>query len=283
MNKYHPWINMRFQETQGVGESAKWAGELPKTERDQSIIMPSDTSYWGILAGDPGYPKMPDLRLIMPTAPGATILVTYDSEIKTIHDLVGKTVGEAAISFGGWHQHKVAFEAAGILDKINFKHIGLAPSAAALVDAKVDAAVTFLIEAGKWRPSKTVEELRSHKKLYYIDFPDQRSDWLKLTGKPYGWSLVPAHAVYNDTAFGVTTMNVMQMATFAGNDPEIVYEILKTLFDHWDEFATYDISFKARTLQDLVSMFNINSLNEIHPGALKYFHEKGVKIPLMGN
>ena len=53
---------------------------------------------------------------------------------------------------------------------------------------------------------------------------------------------------------------------------EVVYLVVKSYYDHFDEAKTYGKVCETATLELAVSDFNI----PIHPGAIKYYREKGV-------
>ena len=282
INKNHPWIHMSFQETKGAGDAGKWADSLPAEQRRRSIVPPADTSYWNMLDGRGGFPHLTDLRILFPMNIAATGIVTFDPNIKTIADLAGKTLAATSKTHGGWAQQEPAFKSAGVIDKVTFKYLGFGPAADALRDGLVDAATEPALgtPTGGWLAAAPIRQLQATKKVYFVAFPDHRAEWLKMTGRPYNWTVIPAGAIGNDAAVGWPMMNASQYAVFADADVDEVYEITKLVMDRIAELETYHITMKGLTAEWVASHYNVASLDEIHPGVLKYWKERGLEIPL---
>lgn len=57
-------------------------------------------------------------------------------------------------------------------------------------------------------------------------------------------------------------------------DPDVVYEIVKAMWEHWDEIGEYNENLKNTDMHAIA--YDPNSLIEYHPGALKFYKEQGL-------
>jgi TRAP transporter TAXI family solute receptor len=73
-----------------------------------------------------------------------------------------------------------------------------------------------------------------------------------------------------------TSRVVMYTSTKAGLSTDDIYAMLKGIWEHTDEWVnTHPAVKKYTTLEDAVKGLNI----PLHPGAVKYYKEKGLSIP----
>ncbi|MGC8603726.1 MAG: TAXI family TRAP transporter solute-binding subunit, partial [Desulfomonilaceae bacterium] len=65
------------------------------------------------------------------------------------------------------------------------------------------------------------------------------------------------------------------LATTSSLDSEIIYDLVKTLFENADQLAKFHSAFKHVTLER--SLIGLEA--PLHPGAVRYYQEKGIHIP----
>ena len=80
--------------------------------------------------------------------------------------------------------------------------------------------------------------------------------------------------INNDKDMPIPGLGLMQVAGKHVPD-DVVYKITKAFFDNLDEIHKNNPAFRSLTMKDPFMVLNV----PLHPGAYRYFKEKGVKIP----
>ena len=201
----------------------------------------------------------------------ATITATG---IKKIADLKGKRVSTGS---GGSATEVMAFrviEAAG-LDKdkdMTRERLGVAESVNALKDRKIDA---FFWVGGL--PTAAVTDLANSPgvTIQMIDHADLVPAMNKKYGNLYIKDVIPMRTYKGMTADNhqATVMNLL--VANQSMDDKTAYNIVKAMFDHQVDLV--------RVHAEAVNIKLENQKAEIspipwHPGAIKYFAERGIKI-----
>ena len=194
-------------------------------------------------------------------------IVTLNPDIKTVADLKGKSVSIGAAGSG------VYFNALDILgvygmteDDINPTYQSFGDSADALKNGQIDAA---FIVAGA--PTTAVVDLATTKDVSLVSLDADHVAKL-LKSSPYYAECTIAKDVYG-TADDIVTVGVGAVV-LARNDvsEDAVYAFVKDIFENADSLS-HD---KAKEL-DLDYAASITSV-PYHPGAAKYFAEKGITV-----
>jgi len=218
--------------------------------------------------------KVP-LRTLMILYPNRMHVVTIEGRgINKMADLKGKRVSTGS---PGSATEVMAFrviEAAG-LDKdsdMKRERLGVAESVNAVKDAKIDA---FFWVGGL--PTAAVTDLANTPgtKLKLIDHADAVAAMNKKYGDLYVQDTIP-----KDTYKGMdadnkqaTVMNIL--VAHENMDEKTAYNIVKTIFDKRDDVIAVHkeaVNFKLENQKAAASPI------PFHPGALKYFAEKGAKV-----
>ena len=195
-------------------------------------------------------------------------IVTLNPEIKTVADLEGRNVSIGALGSG------VYFNALDILgaydlteEDITPQYQDFATSVDSLKDGKIDAA---FIVAGA--PTTAVVDLASGNDVYLVSLDDEHIDKL-IASSPYYSKNVIAADVYG-TPEDCTTVAVGAVV-IAGNDvsEDAVYDFVSTVFENIGDLG--------HAKQDELSLEFASSVTNVpyHPGAAKYFAEKGIEVP----
>ena len=218
--------------------------------------------------------KVP-LKTLMVLYPNRMHVVTVEGRgINKMSDLKGKRVSTGS---PGSATEVMAFrliEAAG-LDKdkdMNRERLGVAESVNAVKDGKIDA---FFWVGGL--PTAGVTDLANTPgtKLRLVD----HADTVAAMNKKYGNLYVEDHidkSIYRgmDTDNKqATVMNIL--VAHEKMDDKTAYNIVKTIFDKRDDLIAVHkeaINFKLENQKASASPI------PFHPGAVKYFAEKGVKV-----
>ncbi len=197
-------------------------------------------------------------------------IVTLDPSIKTVADLKGKNVSVGAAGAGVYFNAVDVLKAYGLdIDKdIKPTYQSFGDSVEALQDGKIDAA---FIVAGA--PTTAVTSLAATKKVYLVQLDDQHIMSL-LTESPYYSKNVIAKDVYG-TDDDVTTVAVGAVVIANDDVSEAdVYNFLCGVFENLDEITAAHAKGAELNLGFAASYTAV----PYHPGAVKYFAEKGMKV-----
>jgi uncharacterized protein len=215
------------------------------------------------------------IRTLMIMYPNRMHVVSIEgSGIKTMKDLKGKRVSTGS---GGSATEVMAFrviEAAG-LDKdrdMKRERLGVAESVNAIKDRKIDA---FFWVGGL--PTAAVTDLANTPgvKIKLIDHADLVSAMNKKHGNLYVQDVIP-----KDTYRGMDADNKQAtvqnlLVAHQNMDDKTAYNIVKAVFDHRDEIIRVHKEAENFKLENQKASA---SPIPFHPGAVKYFEEKGVKL-----
>jgi len=202
------------------------------------------------------------------------VVTTTATGIKKIADLKGKRVSTGS---GGSATEVMAFrviEAAG-LDKdkdMTRERLGVAESVSALKDRKIDA---FFWVGGL--PTAAVTDLANSPgvTIQMIDHADLVPAMNKKYGNLYVKDVIPKETYKGMAADNqqATVMNIL--VAHEKMDDQTAYNIVKTIFEKRDELIA--VHKEAHNIK-LENQKTEASSVPWHPGAKKYFAEKGVKI-----
>src|SRR2546423_1127442 len=215
------------------------------------------------------------IRTLMIMYPNRMHVVSVEGTgVNTIKDLKGKRVSTGS---GGSATEVLAFrviEAAG-LDKdrdMKRERLGVAESVNALKDRKIDA---FFWVGGL--PTAAVTDLATTPgaKIKLIDHADLVPAMNKKYGKLYVEDVIPK-ATYRGMDTDNRQATVMNLlVAHQSMDDKTAYNIVKAVFEHKDELVRVHKeaeNFKLENQKAAATPI------PFHPGAAKYFVEKGIKI-----
>ena len=138
----------------------------------------------------------------------------------------------------------------------------------AMISGSVDAAV---IPGGV--PTGNIMKLVERIKTKFVNIPaDKMKIILDFLGPDFSEAIIPAgtYKDQNTDLFFPALGNIMVVR--ADFPEEAVYWMTKALFDHHDEFKSVHSAAKDWNIENTLLNFNI----PLHPGAIRYFKEKGV-------
>jgi hypothetical protein len=218
--------------------------------------------------------KIP-IRTLMVLYPNRMHVVTIESTgIKKMSDLKGKRVSTGS---PGSATEVMAFrviEAAG-LDKdkdLKRDRLGVAESVNAVKDGKIDA---FFWVGGI--PTAAVTDLGATPgvKIQMVDHSEVVDAMNRKYGPLYVQDAIPAKSYPGqETPNKVATVwNILVVHDKMSN--QVAYNIVKTMFDKKDELVAVH---REALNFDYRYQTNDHSPIPYHPGAIKYFAEKGIKL-----
>ncbi|NLU52476.1 MAG: TAXI family TRAP transporter solute-binding subunit [Clostridiaceae bacterium] len=197
------------------------------------------------------------------------VQIVSKNNIKSIEELKGKRVSVGDIGSGCEFNARQILEAYGMsFDDIQINNLSFSDSATALKDDKIDA---FFCVAGA--PTTAIVELATSNEINILGIDDAHAEKLIAKYPFYTKFNVPGGA-YKGVNNDVQTVAVV--ATYIVSDDlseDLVYKMTKALFENKEEIAKAHA--KGAELDPEYSVSGISI--PIHPGALKYYKEIGVK------
>ncbi|OGA64827.1 MAG: C4-dicarboxylate ABC transporter substrate-binding protein [Betaproteobacteria bacterium RIFCSPLOWO2_12_FULL_65_14] len=271
LSKYVPGMQATAEVTGGSVANLQLIG----TGKPYIALTMADATLDAAKGEDKFKGKPVPVRTLMVLYPNRMHVVTIEGTgINTIKDLKGKRVSTGS---GGSATEVMAFrviEAAG-LDKdrdMRRERLGVAESVSALKDRKVDA---FFWVGGL--PTAAVTDLANtpNVKIKMID----HAELVPAMNKKYG-NLYVKDVISKDVYRGMDKDNqqatVMNLLVAHQNmDDKTAYSIVKTIFDKRDELIRVHKEAENFKLENQKADA---SPVPWHPGAVKYFAEKGVKL-----
>ena len=216
-----------------------------------------------------------EVRTLMVLYPNRMhVVTTAASGIKTMADLKGKRISTGS---PGSATEVMAFrviEASG-LDKdkdMKRERLGVAESTNAIKDGKIDA---YFWVGGL--PTAAVTDLGASPgvKIALIDHADVVGKMNAKYGGIYTAGIIPAKTYPGqDTDNKITVVQNILVANAKMPD-KVAYDIVKTFIEKRDDLIAVHGEAKSITLENQAAK---NSPIPWHPGAQKYFTEKGMKM-----
>jgi len=248
--------------------NAVMAGDL------QFGVVQSDRQFQAIngLAEWKDKGKQEDLRAVFSIHPESiTLVAAVDAGINDIADLKGKRVNIGNPGSGQRQNSIDALEAVGIDYKtdMNAEGIKASESASLLQDGRIDA---FFYTVG--HPSGSIKEATAGaRKVRFASITG--IDSLLAKYPYYAKAYIPvkmypgAENTENVDTFGVKATFV----TSAKVSDDVVYAVTKEVFDNFDAFKKLHPAYAVLTKEGMLEGLSA----PLHPGALKYYKEAGLK------
>jgi len=230
-------------------------------------------AYYGEAGSEWAGNPQKDLRSVFSIHPeSVTLIASVDSGIKTIKDLKGKRVNIGNPGSGQLGNSKDALEAVGLNYEtdLNAEFVKAAEAPGLLQDGRIDA---FFYTVG--HPNGAIKEATAGKtKVMFIPITGPGIDALIAKKPYYAKSFVPVSdypGAVNDAdvpTFGVKATFV----TSASQPDEVVYAIVKEVFDNFDQFKKLHPAYAVLTKEGMLEGLSA----PLHPGAVKYYKEVGL-------
>ena len=202
------------------------------------------------------------------------VVTVAGTGIEKVSDFKGRRVATGSPGSGTEVMTMRMIEAFGLdPDKdVNRERLSLAESVSALKDGKVDA-LTWV--GGVPTPGLTDLAATPGKTIKLIDHGDAAEGMRKKYGPLYVKNRILANAYPGEAreTTNVDVWNLLVVPESAGED--LIYQITKTLFEKKDELVRVH---KDAAFLSLDNQMTGGSPIPFHPGALKYYKERGLKV-----
>ncbi|WP_417512878.1 TAXI family TRAP transporter solute-binding subunit [Minwuia sp.] len=211
-----------------------------------------------------------DLRAVFSVHPEPfTVVARADSGIETFEDLKGKRVNLGNPGSGARATFEVVMEKMGWTanDFALAAELKSAEQAAALCDDKIDA-IVFTVG----HPSGTIQEATTSCDSKLINVNNDTIRKLAADNDFYSMATIKG-GTYRGNDDDVETFGVgATFVTSTDTPDEVVYQMTKAVFDDFRRFKKMHPAFANLEEKDMI----VNNLSApLHPGAVKYYKEKG--------
>ncbi|MBD2748401.1 TAXI family TRAP transporter solute-binding subunit [Microvirga sp. BT688] len=195
------------------------------------------------------------------------IVATQESGIKSLADLKGKRLSVGAPKSGTELNARAILQGAGLsykdLGKVEYLPFG--ESVELMKNRQLDAT---LQSAGLGVSS--IRDLATSVPIVVVEIP---AAVVEKVGTPYIKATIPANTYGGQTAAVQTAAVVNYLVTHSGVKDETVYQMTKAIYDSLPDLAAAHAAAKDIKLESALSGMPV----PMHPGAQRYFDEKGVK------
>lgn len=209
-------------------------------------------------------PKYNEIRALFPI-PSLTMhfVMRADSGVKTFADLAGKTILLGKGSFGAREGAKY-LKMFGLDGKVKLANVELNAAVSALKNKQIDGFVT----AGSY-PAPNVIEAAASTGVIILSLSDEQIKKTKRTKLT-----IPAGTYAGVTSDVVTTSLPVVAHTTTAMDNDTAYALTKT---YWAQKS--DLGKAAAWWNGVSGAMLANVYGKLHPGAVKYYDEAGIKFP----
>jgi len=258
-------MNVTAQTSGASGENVRL---INKKEVELALVQ-SDTLDFAFNAKEAFKEPLKGMSAIAVLYPEVVqVVVAADGPIKSFADLKGKKVGVGAPGSGTEANYRQLLDAYGMKkEDVNGQYLSFSESAEAFKDKHIDA---FVVTGAV--PTSAIMDVATQNAIRILPIGDDIAG--KLTQKyPFLAAVkVPANSYKGQTADVPTVaVNAVLIAgTQLKND--MVYNLTKALFENQAELGAAHAKGKELNIQYAVKGVSI----AFHPGAVKYYKEKGL-------
>ena len=211
-----------------------------------------------------GNPRYNDIRALFPI-PSLTMhfVMRADSGAREFADLEGKTILLGKGSFGAREGAKY-LKLFGLEGKVKLANVELNAAVNALKNKQIDGFVT----AGSW-PAPNVIEAAASTGIVLISLSDEQIRKTKRTRL-----VIPGGTYAGVESDTVTTSLPVVAYTTTDMDEETAYLLTRTYWQQKKELGSANAWWNGVTPELLANVYG-----KIHPGALRYYDEAGIRVP----
>lgn len=233
----------------------------------QSDVQAAAITGTGKFADDGAYPE---LRAVFSVHPEPLhVMVRADAGIGSVADFAGKRVNIGNPGSGTRVLAETLMEAAGVSpgDFALAAELKSSEQSAALCDGKIDATIWA---AGL--PNGSSMEATSTCEVKILDLTASGMDKVLAANKAYAAANIPGGMYPNNPDEIASWGPKATFVTSANTSDDVVYALVSAIFENFDDFKKLHPAFARLTPEEMIK----DGLSaELHPGAVKYYKEKG--------
>jgi TRAP transporter TAXI family solute receptor len=199
------------------------------------------------------------------------VVTLKKSGITNIEQIKGRKISSGSPGSGTNFMAETVFKALGIpLDSYKDSRLSFTETGNALRDGTIDV--------GFWSVgpgTSSILDLATTHDIHIISFTPAQQEKIMAANKEYS-AVDLAGGVYKGVDNALPTIGVWNvMICQASLDTDLVYKLVKALYDHQDYLLKIHPSASYTTAENAVKYSPI----PLHPGTIKYLKEKGLAVP----
>ena len=264
-NSKIPGMNVTAQST---GASAENVRLINKKEVELALVQ-SDTidfAYNAKEAFKEPLTKMAAMAVLYPEV--IQIVVRGDSKINSFTDLKGLKIGVGAPGSGTEANFRQLLDIYGMKkEDVRPQYLSFSESAEQFKDKHIDA---FIVTAGV--PNAAIMDVAVMQNIRILSISDKTASQLTKKYPFLSPVVIPANTYKNQSAEVKTVAVAAVLIASSELKEDVVYQLTKALFNNQPELAATHAKGKELNLKTAVKGVSI----PFHPGAKKYYKEKGV-------
>ena len=235
----------------------------------QSDVQAAGLNGTGAFADDGAYPELRALFSVHPEP--MHVMARADSGITDVESMKGKKVNIANPGSGTRVLAETLMKYSGLSadDFALAAELKSSEQSAALCDGKIDATIWA---AGL--PNGSSQEATSSCDVKIIPLAGENIDKLLADNSAYAAATIPG-GMYPGNADDIPSWGPKAtFVTSANTSDEVVYAVVSAVFENFDAFKKLHPAFGRLKESEMI----VDGLTaEIHPGAMKYYKERGWK------
>lgn len=265
-NSKIPGMNVTAQST---GASAENVRLINKKEVELALVQ-SDTIDFAYHAKEAFKEKLTKMSAIAVLYPEVIqIVVKGDGPVKSFADLKGLKVGVGAPGSGTEANFRQLLDIYGMKkEEVRVQFLSFSESAEQFKDRHIDA---FIVTAGI--PNAAIMDVAVMQSIRILSIQDAKIAQLTKKYPFLSPVVIPANTYKNQSSQVKTVAVAAVLIASSELKEDVVYKLTKALFENQPELAASHAKGKELSLKTAATGVSI----PFHPGAIKYYKEKGVR------
>ena len=277
VNKNHPWLRLTAVETKGSVANLVTMAREPGLRKNTLFFTHEESNSWAREGRPPFKTPYKGARAVASMAETTLVFATLDRNIKSKADADGKRIMTMQKGTSTAVIHEMLFDIWGIKPRMSYGDFNTIKDG--LSDGIIDIGTQPIngIPGIGYSPIPALQELMTTKNVYFLNV--SAAD-VNAVVKKGGFDIyahtIPARAIGDKQPEPVTgySHSLSWWADVEMSD-ETVYEITKAIYDNAEKFKEYHRDGRMITKKTLARIGVADEL--FHPGALKFYKEKGIK------
>lgn len=262
-------INMTAEATGGSVENARFLGQK---QSDIGFVesLVADEAYNGTDMF--GGTKIENIRGLISLYPNTIqVVVKKDSGIQTFSDLKGKRVACGIQGSSSPLNLQFVLEAYDMsMDDIKPEYLSFGQGMDLLKDNQLDA---VLVDAGA--PNSAIIDISTQHQIHILSIEPEKIAQIKEKYPYFSDPVtIPAGTYKGVDEDVITTGSKVTLCTRAELSEDLIYNILKAIFDNKDKITQVHEKGSSIDLEQATDAISI----PLHPGAVKYYQEQGLDV-----
>ena len=205
----------------------------------------------------------------------AQLVVKIDDGINQPLDLVGKRVGVGNAGSGAAANAEIYFSSLGIWDKMDREFLGYRNAATAMQNGQLDA---FWVFTGY--PSASILEVAMQAEIKLLDTYSAGESAGLFQNNPFFTPVtIPANTYKGQTQDISSFQDGALLVANAKVPDEVVHQILTSIYNPEGLEYLVSVHNSAKSMTTETGLKGV--VTRIHPGAVKFWQEKGLSLPSM--